>query len=439
MRLAVLLCVLPTLAASDDITLPAPVVAAEIFLQAAALTRVDETTLPAGEHRLLVPVTPSAWGLPRVTVDGAKLGATAQLQDALVDARTLYTEVQETAATALETAEAALAEAEDARIAAAAALAGAEARLGFLRSVSGGQLAQLDAARIGEAAETIGVGIVAAQTAQADARRVARASLEAVEGARLTVDQARRDLEATGAPQGPVTMLAIGVSGEGGPVTLTLEQMVGNAGWSPSYVADLTGETVTLERRAILRQGTGLALQDVTVRLSTADPSAATAPGPVFPDQVTTRGRGGPVSGRISADATESFARAAPAPEPVVIARVDTSGPVVAYAYPDPVTVPADGGAVTLVLDTLSFDAETFNRAVPRIDETAFLMAALTNEIGEPILPGPVALRREGARVGEAALPLIPAGDEAELAFGPQQHLRLEWRALQNEEGETGI
>ena len=78
-------------------------------------------------------------------------------------------------------------------------------------------------------------------------------------------------------------------------------------------------------------------------------------------------------------------------------------------------------------------------RAVPRIDQTAYLLATLRNDSGAPILPGPARYFRDGALIGQDWRPLIPMGAKAELGFGPLDHLRLIWIDRSLAEGDRGI
>ena len=108
------------------------------------------------------------------------------------------------------------------------------------------------------------------------------------------------------------------------------------------------------------------------------------------------------------------------------------------YPYPEAVSV-GPTGEVLLSFDTLTLDAEQENRAVPRWDDTAFLVAMAENDTGEPILPGEARFYREGALLGDGFLPMIAAGAEAEMAFGALDHLQLVWIDRSLAEGDRGI
>ncbi|MGB3409308.1 MAG: DUF4139 domain-containing protein, partial [Jannaschia sp.] len=262
--------------------------------------------------------------------------------------------------------------------------------------------------------------------------------------------QASRDLDATGARLGPVSLIAVGVEVPvAGAVTLTLESFSFGGGWSTLYDADLGVDgAVTLDRKVAIRQDTGLPFAQVALTLSTADPFAQTAPQPVTPTpaQIVNLAENARLSDYSGARTERALSPASPEgmavmEDSAVGAKLVASfdGPVVTYAYPTPVTLPVQQDQIVLALDTLTLDARTFNRASPRTDETAFRMAEVTNSTGEPLLPGPATISREGSRIGETSLPFLAAGDTTELAFGPVQHLRLEFALLENETGDRGL
>ncbi|CTQ48949.1 mucoidy inhibitor MuiA family protein [Jannaschia donghaensis] len=434
---------LPGIATAADFPLTAPVTEAEIYLQGAMLLRTGAVDLPAGDHRLLVPHSDGA-RLPDIALTGATLGAVEVLPDAVADGRAYLTDPQQTALDAYEAALEAEQLAQDARLRAEAAVTAAQTQLAFLQSIDAAGLDALNAEAMLATLDVIETRVALAEIARADARAALRAAERAVRDAGFDRAQAKLDLDATGATLGSVSLLAIGVSvAQAGPVGVAIEAFSQQAGWATKYdVALDADEGVTLDRKVEVWQRSGLPLTEIAVTLSTADPFAQTEPAFVPPDQARLREEA------VESVATSSLQRAAPAPaqfeamadagpEPIV-AQANFDGPVVTYDYPRPVTLPING-SLTLALDTLTLDARVFNRAAPRTDETAFLMAEVTNSTGEPLLPGIATIYREGARIGDTPLPLMPAGDEVELAFGPQQHLRLEFAALDNATGDRGL
>ncbi len=427
------LLILPGLAGADDFPLPAPVTAAEIYLQGATLTRTGSVDLPAGSHRLLMPWAEGSRP-PRIALTGATAGAVEVLPGAIADPAPYLSQPQRAALADVDAAEAALAQAEDARMRTGADLEAAEAKLAFWRSLTG---ADVDPDALLVAADAVASGVRAAQIARADAQAALRAAGQAVEVAETVLEQARIDAAATGADVADLSLLAVSVTLPApATVELQMETFLLQAGWSPLYDVTLgADDTVTLDRLAEVWQRADLPLAGIAVTLSTADPFAQTAPAPVFGSEARLEPEVFPMQAR-STEAPAPEAMMADAAPVVAIANLD--GPVVTYDYPAPVTVPLNG-SVTLALDRQTLDARVFNRANPRRDTTAFLMAEVANSTGEPLLAGPATLYREGARIGESAMPLLPAGDEVELAFGPQEHLRLEYAALDNDTGDRGL
>jgi len=388
-------------------------------------------------------------GMPRVQLTGATLGAVETLADGVIDGRALFTPDQAAAHAAWRGATEAFERATDARSRATATLSAADDRLSLLRSITGASLTALDPETVTATADAVAAGTAESEVARADARAALRLAEQAVEDAAKAMQQARRTLDATGADFGPVTLFAVSVTlAEASDVALTLEAFTRNAGWSTEYNANLTAEDqVVLERRLVVAQRSGIPLAGIDLTLSTADPFARTAPSVALPNQArlfdNDKARYS-TSDSISLErsgAMEPALGVARAPEtaPMVVMAANVDGPVVTYDYPQPVSLSGDGQPVTLSLDQLTLDARVFNRAIPRADETAYLVADIRNATPEPLLAGPVTLFREGARIGTTNLPLVPAGDDHELAFGPQQHLRLEYRALDNETGDRGI
>lgn len=434
-----------------DFQAGAPVSAVTVYPQGAQVTRMVALDLPAGAHRVLLPVQGAdLWsGPPRVRASaGTAIGALNLLAGHVSDPETVYLPQQAAALGALEAAEKALDAARDRQAAKEAELAAAEARLAFLASVSGGALEILSPEALTGTAALIGQETARARAEIAAARPALRALEDEIEDLKQAHAQARRDLEALSPPEGPVDMLAISVEqAEAGPATLEIREFVADAGWKPAYDLRLTrGEAPRLElaRKAVLAQRTGEPWLDVDLVLSTADPFAQIEPTDPHPNRAVIRPEDRPLRGaleKMSGAATDEAPMPALAePSPIMAqGQLAADGITVTYAYPRKLSVPALGDGLILELDRFALDPEVTLRATPRHDQTAFIMAEFTNTAGEPLLPGTAALYRDGTYVGSADLGLIPAGGEETLSFGAMEGIRLDWRALRTDTGDTGI
>ena len=438
MRLALLLALVPALAAAEDVPLPAPVTDAIIYTTGATLTRRDSADLPAGAHRLLVPLADTDTRL-RIALDGATLLATTTAPGALIDGTAFRAPAQQAAQEVVDAARDRLNEAQDAADRAHAAAEAARASLAFWRSVSGAGLTDLAPDTLAATATAVSGGVAAAQTAQVEARAALRAAQEAVDDADAALDQALRDLAATGARPGPVDLLVLDIDAPGGPVSLTLDQDA-PGGWTPLYdaILDEAAGRLTLTRRAELRQGSGLPLAGARILLSTADPAAQAAPSPVFPNQAVIR-EDPPQAPDLLRNRESVALDAAPALAEAGMATPLPDLPVLTYALPGPIDLPATDDPVRLTMGTLDLPVRVFNRAAPRTDAFAYLMAEAADGPPETLLPGPVTLARGESRVGETFLPLTPAGETFEMAFGPRRDLPLDFVRLDNETGERGL
>ena len=77
---------------------------------------------------------------------------------------------------------------------------------------------------------------------------------------------------------------------------------------------------------------------------------------------------------------------------------------------------------------------------VPEKDITAYLYAKFNHNKGEAaLLPGRVALYRDGMFVGNSTLPLISAGQEHLLGFGPDDAIKVRRETIAQNKQETGF
>jgi hypothetical protein len=360
----------------------------------------------------LIPYAPEE--TPRVAVAGAALGPVEIMADALVDGRAAFTDSQRLAYDAVQSTLEAYNLAEDAVIRAASGVQSAQDALAMLRSLSGAQLQTLQPDAVGPFAAAVSSNITAAETARADARATLREAERARDDARLQYQQAEQVWRASGARITPVSQLAVGVTlDEPGTVAVAFESFSTNAGWSPSYDITLDAENrVTFDRKATLWQNTEVPFERVDITLSTVNPFAQIAPTTVLPNQAVleaNKSRVGSGSYRapseeasISLEGQGVFRGGTFDIGQALTANMD--GAVVTYDYPSPIDLKPNGERVTLALDSVWTEARIFNRASVRTDRTAFLMAEITNTVGEPLLPGEATFYRENTRIGEAAL-----------------------------------
>ncbi|MGR3541368.1 MAG: mucoidy inhibitor MuiA family protein [Hasllibacter sp.] len=443
MRALALALLLPLPAIAADVTLRTQPAAVTLYGTGAEVVRLGETaTLPAGTHRLFLPLPQTAGliGEPRLALEGATLTG-LERRDALPVEPLPDTALQ----TEIETLEEAAAIARDRLAAIEGQIEGLEARVAFARSLAGGDLewAEGTAQQAAALIDLIGREIATARADLAELQAARREAQRAVAEARAALARARLVLQAAPPPPDtPGGMIATIALDAPAPVTARIDYLTAQAGWTPDYLLDLdtVAGTLTAERRAQIRQATGEAWDGVALTLSTADPRRAlspTTPGPdiprVFDAEAPLRAEG-MAQADLAGTAPRTFeAAAAPA------ARAVANGLSLRYDYAPPVRLAPTGAPVQIVLGTLDLPVRTQARAVPRFDRTAFLIAEATNDSGETLVPGPAAFTRDGDFVGRAALPLWAPGAEEELPFGALDTIRLDFAVLENGTGDAGI
>lgn len=452
LSIAALLAASPALA--EDFFVRADVAAAVVFASGAETLRQAELSLPAGEHRVLFPGDP--WlNLPPLVAasDGVVIGEVEPAPDTRIPDGALDTAAQAAALTAVEAAEDAAAAAQADLQAGAGAVRAAEVQVAYLTALTrggeGGVGLPDDAQALIAFLTALGTEMAraeaelhAARQAQIARQEEVAARIEALEDARDALD----DLQPVGA-RADLWSVNVRVA-EAQEVRFEIRD-VARAGWSPGYEVSLDSETgaVRLDRHIRLIADAGLAWQDVAVTLSTADPARGRRPSPVFPSRASIFEPQPLTRGSISADAlseSEVSGLMLPAPvEPAMIVEDSAAGPLVAglsitYDYPNPVTI-GPSGQVFLPFGALALEAELTNRAIPRRDMTAYLMAEIENTSGEPILPGEARFFRDGDLIGDGYLEFVARGAEVELPFGPLDQIQLSWADLSRDTGDRGV
>jgi len=242
---------------------------------------------------------------------------------------------------------------------------------------------------------------------------------------------------------------------------LTIRYQVANASWSPSYEARLQTGTktsqpnLTVMRHAMLTQRTGENWNDVAIRLSTTRPTAGTSAPELAPMSVDYQAPPQPVAaspiarqrsfGRLKMDGAMNAP--APPPEPMALeleasrsmASVELAAFQATYMVPGRASVANTGEPKKLDLIADTFQPALLVRTVPRRDAKAYLYARIEVARGSPMLPGPVALFRDGTFVGNGQLPLLAGGETHELGFGSDDLIRVRLAVMQEKRGETGL
>lgn len=459
MRLIPLLAAIVVLAAfplhAETIEAPSRVTAVTLFPWGASVTRRVEFEAPAGTHELLVPDLPQgvpAESLRVAAAQGLRIGAVTLATGRLPAPEAEPSAEIRAAEAEVERLEDVLRERDEAIAAIRLRIDAANEQWNFLRGLGNAEgLAGLGPDDLRALARLIGEETLSARQAAQAAEIEAEAAERAKEDDLEALEEARRVLEALRAESRGRAVLSMAVeAAAAGAQSLEVTTFTGRAGWRPVYDLRLArGETAALEieRSVFISQASGEDWRGVDLTLSTARPAEQSEPSRVSSwlrrivseeelERRDTRGLPGAVGDAFTLEAP----LAEPAPAPIAeTAALEYQGATVVYRYANAVDIRDGVEDLRLRLDTLSLAPELRAVAVPSRDDTAFLVAELTNDTPEVILPGTALLYLDGAMVGVAELPLIAAGAEESLGFGAIDGIRLSRTVPGRTEGERGL
>jgi uncharacterized protein (TIGR02231 family) len=255
-------------------------------------------------------------------------------------------------------------------------------------------------------------------------------------------------------------------------MTIDLTYQIPNATWAPIYDARVNTDgksDLQIIQYATVRQQTGEDWSNVTLTLSTAQPSRGTSlaelspmwinifggsemPVPIAPaenqtlslPQTPTAPGGDPLAewrAKTEAKRVKMEEEQAPMEREAqfVPATISTGGFVSAYKIPGPATVPTDGSEIKLLIGKFDVESKLQVHIEPQLSAEAYLVAHSKLKGDSPLLPGQVSLFRDDAYIGQSALPLLRPGQECDLYFGIDDQVAVKRRTLKDERKQAGV
>jgi uncharacterized protein (TIGR02231 family) len=120
-------------------------------------------------------------------------------------------------------------------------------------------------------------------------------------------------------------------------------------------------------------------------------------------------------------------------------AAVDTGGFQATFRLPGRVSVAADEGGKGFRIAAATITPDLLVRAAPALDSTGFLEAGFKHGEDAPLLPGRVAIYRDGIFVGRGQMPLTAKEQPVRLGFGADDKVKIERTTVSQSEGSAGI
>ncbi len=435
-----------------------------VFPRGAEITRLSKVKLEEGAHTIVLKDLPASALPGSIRVEGK---ATGLLEIGSIDSRRLYVPRDDAATVAGERRriEKQIETLVDKRAALDGVIKTARAQKDLIANLaklplrptaksSGADDAQTDWKAI--------IGLIGSQMIEAEKRLLdARIGIREVD---RRITDLKKKLSSVAPSQKQRTEVKVFVAAKTAlDVDLIVRYQVRNASWTPLYDARLStgaknkAPSLTIIRRAGIRQRSGESWDDVALTLSTTRPTSGSSapvlrtqtvdflppppkPKPTarFAKEADRRNR----SLRGRAGGLQSMRQdAVPAPRKVRRrqARITVAPFQALYAVPGKVSVGTNGEIKRVRIGVHKLEPSLLIRTVPRVAAKAYLYARLTLPAGAPALPGRTALFRDGTFVGNGRLPLLNAGQTHELGFGIDDAVRVKHAVLTKKRGEAGF
>jgi uncharacterized protein (TIGR02231 family) len=431
-------------ARAADLDAASTVDAVTVFPDGASVTRVITLDLPAGDTTLVAKDFPLTLDPSSLRVEGE---AGAKLTIGAIDAQP----PRAAPPVNLSDLDKRIEKLKDERADLAGAVAAAAARRKFAA-----RFAEASPAGIGDKGEARPIAEWrAAFAAVSEEVAIAEAAIRDAERKQRDIDREIARLESDRAIKPPSKLeVRIDLAASAATrIALRVTYAVRNARWTPLYDARLdTGAkdrkpALELVRRAEITQATGedwsnAALEVSTVR-TTRGGSAPDLNSLVVQYPQVLRPLGGPglVDGvrprSMSAPLFESSPSAKRADEQE--ATVEVGGFQTTFRIPGRVSVGASEGAKSLRISTATIAPDLVIRSAPVLDPAAFLEASFKQNEDAPLLPGRVAIYRDGMFVGRGKMAAASKDETVRLGFGVDDKVKIERSVTKRNEGSAGL
>ncbi len=438
------LAAVPARAANVDAT--STVDAVTVYPDGASVTRVIIFDLPAGDTTLVAKDFPLTLDPSSLRVEGE---AAAKLTIGAIDAK------PPRAAPAVNQSEIdkRIEALKDQRADLEGAIAAAAARRKFAE-----RFAEASPAGIGEKGEARPLAEWrAAFAAVADEVASADTAIRDAERKQRDIDREIARLESDRAVR-PPSKLEVRIdlaAASATKATLRVTYAVRNAHWTPLYDARLdTGArdrkpALELVHRAEITQTTGEDWSNVALGVSTV----RIARGGSAPDlnslvvQYPQPPRALPAGAVSDSSKLRAMAPAPVTEQPEALARRADEQQATAeigafqatFRIPGRVSLSASEGTKALRISTATIAPDLVIRSAPVIDPTAFLEASFVQSEDAPLLPGRVAIYRDGAFVGRGKMAAAGKDETVRLGFGADDKVKIERAVIKRNEGSAGL
>lgn len=427
-----------------------------VYPDSARITRTATVNLAAGETKIILPGLPLQMDANSLRVSGSSTQAVSLGSVQL--AEQLSSEAAQAKERQLEEE---IRRWQEKRQEVADAKTRAEQQLAFIRA-TGMQQTTTDKPAQGTTALPLNQWQQAWQTleaATAEAQTKVRAADKTLQDFDKGLAQLEAQLEqiATGETSNRTASLYVKAA-QASSLTLSLSYQIPAASWSPVYEAELDSTTGKLQfkTQAAIKQNTGEDWSNVKVNLSTLRPTA-NASLPQLNSWVISLYQPPMLSqthvDREEADAYAGAMPAAAAPTASVSVAKESSEMKLQeensalvtgnynaeYQVPGALTLASGSDTRRVTLESQALEAKLQLSSAPRFDPRAILTTEATYQGQAPLIPGSVALYRDGNFIGNSQLSELKTGELMKLAFGEDDRVKIRFQPTPEKTTQPGL
>lgn len=225
---------------------------------------------------------------------------------------------------------------------------------------------------------------------------------------------------------------------------LDISYQTRNTNWRPAYTlrTNTTQQSVAFEYIGQINQQTGEDWDDVSLELTTSQPSRGTTPPKLRPWVIDYPPKNLPATGAVHLfeEKTRAFKRAPQRDSAIAMStKVIQSGASFTYQIPEKQTITTGTKNYRSLIFSDRFDTNLIYTSIPKKVQGVFLKAKTKNASPYQLLPGSIKNFVDGSFVGKSRIKNTAPGQEMEMGLGLDESVKVERKLIKKEGGEGGI
>jgi uncharacterized protein (TIGR02231 family) len=239
------------------------------------------------------------------------------------------------------------------------------------------------------------------------------------------------------------TYISVNIGSKDSIANLNVSYQIRNTSWKPAYRVrtDTIKKSIQLEYMGLINQKTGEDWNNVSLELTTSQPSRGTTPPKLRPwviDYLSDTQLFGASSGTMSMQPMRKKERRQ-VENIFADAQVIKTGSSFTYQIPEKQTIATGTRNYRALILSKYFDTDLIYTAIPKNSQNVFLKANTQNSSPYQLLPGSAKNFVDGSFVGKSWFKNTAPGQNLELGLGLDDSIKVKRKLLKKEGGDGGI